>query len=109
MWGKVKTMLNVPVQHIEIIDGQAFVARQRVKVKMIVNMHLRGGAPIEDVIEQYDLTEAEIYAALTYYYDNKAAFDHQYDEDQALLKQIGISAEEHIAKLHARQAGRKDT
>lgn len=102
-------MLNIPVQHIEVINGQAFVARQRVKVKMIVNMHLRGGAPIEDVMEQYDLTEAEIYAALTYYYDNKAAYDHQYEEDQVLLKQIGIPAKEHIAQIRARQAGKKDT
>lgn len=100
--------MSIPVNHIEVIDGTAYVAGRRVKVKMIVNMHLRGGAPIEDVMEQYNLTLAEIHSALAYYYDNKDQFDRLDEEEQALLKQIGIPAQEHIAQIRARQSGKKD-
>jgi uncharacterized protein (DUF433 family) len=93
--------LNAPVNHIEIVGGQARIVGQAVKVKMIVNMHLRGGASIEAVMEQYDLSASEVYAALAYYHDNQAEFDHQYQEDQTLLIQLGIPSDELLARLRS--------
>jgi len=95
-------MMNTPVNHIEIVDDQAVVGSHRVKVKMIVNMHIRGRADIAEVMEQYGITAAEIHAALAYYYDNQMAFDQEYEEGQALLKQYGISTEQHLAEIRAR-------
>ena len=88
---------------VQISNGQAVVGEQRIKVKMIVNMHLRGQAPIEDVVEQYGLSPADIHAALAYYYDNREAFDQQYAEEQHLLKEYGQSANDHLNQLHSRQ------
>jgi uncharacterized protein (DUF433 family) len=95
--------MNIPVNHIEIVNEQAIVGEARVKVKQIVNMHLRGGAPISDVMEQYNLTAAEVHSALAYYYDNQAVFDREYEESQALLQRYGIPADEHLAQLRARR------
>ncbi len=60
------------VNHIEIRDGQARIVGRNVKVKMIVSRLFDGtGASIEDVMEQYDLSRAEVMACLEYYYDHK--------------------------------------
>ncbi|MBI5666423.1 MAG: DUF433 domain-containing protein [Chloroflexi bacterium] len=91
--------MNVPVQHIEIVDNQPVVGAKRVKVKMVVNMVVRGRATLDDVVEQYNLSPAEVHAALAYYYDNQAEFDRQHSEDMALLEQVGKPADEHLAQL----------
>lgn len=94
--------MNIPIHHVELIDGQALIAGRQVKVKMVVNMHLRGGASLEEVIEQYHLTAAEVHAALTYYYDNQDSFDRQYEEDQELLHNTGTPADKHLEQIRSR-------
>lgn len=96
-------VLNTPVSHIVIIDGQAYIARKRVKVKMIVNMIVHGQATVEMAMEQYDLQAGEVYAALSYYFDNQAAFDTQYAEDQALLQAAAKSTDEHLTEIRSRK------
>lgn len=100
-------MINVPVNHIEIVDGKAVIAGRHVKVKMIVNMYLRDGVSFQEVMEQYHLNEAEVYSALAYYYDNREEFDRQYDEDEALVEKIGIDSDQHLAELQARLKNKK--
>jgi uncharacterized protein (DUF433 family) len=95
--------MNIPVQHVEIVDGQPVVGTQNVKVKMVVNMYLRGDAGLNAVMEHYNLNAAEIYAALAYYYDNQTEFDRQYHDDVKLLKRVGQAADEHLAHLRTRQ------
>jgi uncharacterized protein (DUF433 family) len=91
-----------PENHVEIVDGQAMIKGKYVKVKMIASMFVRAGAPIEEIIEQYDLTPAEVHAALAYYYDHQAAIEKDFREGEALARQIGIPAEEHLAQMRAR-------
>jgi uncharacterized protein (DUF433 family) len=97
-------VLNTPISHITIIDGQAYVANRRVKVKMIVNMIARGHATVEMAMEQYNLSASEVYAALSYYYDNQAAFDAQYEQDQNLLNSVATPADVHINRLRNKKS-----
>lgn len=98
--------MNTPIQHIVMVQGQPVVGAQRVKVKMIINSVVRGNASIEVISAQYSLSAAEVHAALAYYYDNQAEFDHQFEEDAALLRQIGQPADEHLTELRARKSGK---
>lgn len=95
--------MNIPAQHVDIINGQPVVGSQQVKVRMVVNMAVRGGASIADVMEQYQLSAAEVHAALAYYYDNQAEFDTKHREDMLLLEQVGKPADEHLVQIRTRR------
>ena len=96
-------ILNTPISHITIIDCQAYIANRHIKVKMVVNMIARGQATVEMAMEQYNLSASEIYAALSYYYDNQTAFDAQYEQDRTLLSAVATPADEHIDRLRSKK------
>jgi hypothetical protein len=54
---------------------------------MVAGMVLQAGATIEQVAEHYNLTYAEVHAALAYYYDNQAAFERENRDIQPLIDQ----------------------
>jgi uncharacterized protein (DUF433 family) len=59
-----------PINHIEIRNGQARIAGRNVKVKIIISRIIHGEpTTIEEVMEQYNLSRAEVLACLAYYYD----------------------------------------
>jgi uncharacterized protein (DUF433 family) len=65
-----------PVQHIEIRDGQARIVGRTLKVKMVISRLLHGtGASIEEVMEQYNLSRAQVHAVLAYYHDHQVEID----------------------------------
>lgn len=97
-------VLNTPVSHITIVDEQAYIAHRQVKVKMIVNMVVRGHATVEMAMEQYDLSASEVYAALAYYHDNQSVFDAQYEQDDLLLNTTSSPADLHLEKLRSRKS-----
>lgn len=75
--------MNFPaVNHIEIRDGQARIVGSNVKVKMVISRLFHGtGATIEEVMEQYNLSRADVYAVLAYYYDHKNEIDRFFEEE----------------------------
>jgi hypothetical protein len=52
-------------------------------------MHVQNETSIDWIAENYDLTHAQIHAALAYFYDNREAFEEKLREAQELLEQIG--------------------
>ncbi len=93
-----------PINHIEIIAGQPMIRERRVKVRMIASMYVRAGAPIDEIMEQYNISAAEVHAALAYYYDHKDAIETYWEEGEKLLQEVGTPLEERIAQLKARQS-----
>lgn len=82
-----------PIHHIEIRDGQARIVGRNLKVKMVISRLFHGtGASVEEVMEQYNLTRAEVHAVIAYYYDHKEAIDAYFDEEDRM-------AEDHIPSL----------
>ncbi len=93
----------IPIQHIEIIDGQAVIKGRRLKAKLIASLHIQAGASVEEVMEQYDLSRSEVHAALAYYYDNQEAIEQSFQDAEAYVREVGVSSEALKARLRAKQ------
>ena len=67
-------------QHIEItpgiVGGKPRIAGHRITVENIVIWHERMGKCADEIAAEYELTLADVYAALAYYYDHRAEIDH---------------------------------
>lgn len=100
--------MMTPVMHILIDEeGHALTINRRVKVKMIVQKHLVAGESLSEIAEQYEIDLADVHAALTYYYDNKAAMDADMARAEALLEKVGTSGWEMHARIIQRTTSTK--
>ncbi|MFW6161213.1 MAG: DUF433 domain-containing protein [Planctomycetota bacterium] len=76
-------------RHIEVTlgvaGGRPRIAGHRITVQDIVIWHERLGRSADEIAAEYDLTLADVYAALAYYYDHRAELDEaiRADEDYA--------------------------
>lgn len=93
--------MEIPVNHIEIVNGNAVIQGRNLKVRMVAEMYLKAGATMEAVMEQYSLSRAEFHAALAYYYDNQATFEA---EERALQPIIEAGKQESQARLEKMRA-----
>ncbi len=104
-----RARILTPVVHILIDeDGSARTINGRVKVKMIVQKHLLGGESVQAIAAHYEIDLANVYAALAYYYDNKAEIDAEISRDEALIQQVGVSGADLKAKIRQRMTRRGD-
>jgi uncharacterized protein (DUF433 family) len=74
-----------------------------VKAKWVASMHVKAGAPIEEIMEHYHLSRAEVHSALAYYYDNQEAIEQEFRDAEVYVKEFGISSQELIARMRARR------
>ena len=79
-------------QHIEITPGIAGgkprIAGHRITVENIVIWHERMGKSADEIATEYDLTLADIYAALAYYFDRRAEIDQGIKESAAFAEAL---------------------
>ena len=79
-------------QHIEITPGIAGgkprIAGHRITVENIVIWHERMGKCADEIASEYDLTLADVYAALAYYYDHRAEIDKTMEESKAFVEAL---------------------
>lgn len=93
--------MEIPVSHIEMIDGKPVIKGRQLKVKMVAGMYIKAGASIEAIMEQYNLTAAEVHAALAYYYDNQAMFEQEERAKQPLIDAAREESEKRLARMRA--------
>jgi len=78
--------------HIEIspgvCGGEPRISGHRITVRNIVLWHERMGMGVDEIAAEYDLEIAEIYAALTYYFDHRAEIDRSIQESAAFVKEM---------------------
>lgn len=78
--------------HIEttpgVAGGRARIAGRRVTVADVAVWHERARMTADEISDAYDLTLAEIHAALAYYFDHRAAVDAHIAEDEALADRV---------------------
>lgn len=107
-----QTINYPPIEHIEIRDGQARLNGRNLKVKMVISRLVYGeGASIDEVLEQYaayNLTRAEVYACLAYYYDHQQAIDQYFVDSEGEVAKIAVNSGERLKHLH-RHANELDT
>ena len=79
-------------EHIEITPGIAGgkprIAGHRITVQHIAIWHERLGKSADEIATDYDLTLADVYAALAYYFDHRAEIDRSIDEANAFAEAL---------------------
>ncbi len=77
-------------QHIEITPGisggKPRIAGHRITVENIAIWHERMGTNADEIATEYDLTLADVYAALAYYFDHRAEIDQSLEESRTFVK-----------------------
>jgi uncharacterized protein (DUF433 family) len=78
-------------QHITktsgVCGGRACIAGHRIRVMDVVGWHeMRGMSPEEIVYQFPGITLADVHAALTYYFDNRAEIEADFRNDEAWAK-----------------------
>ncbi len=91
--------------YLEFHDGAVRFAGTNLKAEYVARMHVEGGDTIDDVMAHYDLTRAEVHAALTYFHENRDALDAENERLlQEGLKRGDILHADFMARIEARQA-----
>jgi len=79
-------------KHIEITPGIArgkpHIAGHRITVQNIVIWHERMGKSADEISTEYNLTLADVYAALAYYFDHRDEIDRIIEEDKAFVEAL---------------------
>jgi uncharacterized protein (DUF433 family) len=79
-------------QHIEITPGVAGgkprIAGHRITVQNVVVWHERLGKGADEIASDYDLSLADGYAALAYYFDHRAEIDRSIAEGEAFAEAL---------------------
>lgn len=75
------------VQTPGVVGGKPRIAGRRISVNDIVVWHERMGRSVDEISADFDLSFAEIYAALAYYFDHR-------DEIDKIIKDAGELAEQ---------------
>jgi uncharacterized protein (DUF433 family) len=54
-----------------ILGGESRIEGHRISVAFIVDAHIYEGVPVDEIARLYQLSPAQIHAALSYYYDHR--------------------------------------
>ena len=79
-------------KHIEIMPGVAGgkprIAGHRITVQNIAIWHERLGRSAGEIATEYELTLADVYAALAYYFDHREEIDRSIEESNAFVEAL---------------------
>ena len=79
-------------QHIEITPGicsrKPRIAGHRITVANIVIWHERMGKCADEIATEYDLTLADVYAALAYYFDHRDEINQSIEDSKEFVKTL---------------------
>jgi uncharacterized protein (DUF433 family) len=95
-------------RHIEItpgvVGGKPRIAGRRITVQNIAIWHKRMGRSADEIASEYDLTLADVYAALAYYYDHRAEIEKAIKESEEFVEALRQQTPSKVAKkLHERK------
>ena len=95
-------------EHIEITPcvagGKPRIAGRRITVQNVVIWHERMGKSADEIAAEYDLELADVYAALTYYFDHRVETDKSIRDGEAFAEELrGRTPSKLDQKLAARQ------
>jgi uncharacterized protein (DUF433 family) len=89
--------MNAPTldQHIEITPGvcggKPRIAGHRITVQDIAIWHERLGRTADEICSDYDISLADVYAALAYYFDHREEIDAKIAQDEAFVAALRAS------------------
>lgn len=99
---------KIPDEHIEVtpgvVGGKPRISGRRITVQNIVIWHERMGKSADEIAAEYDLTLADVHAALAYYFDHRAAMDESMREEEAFAEALRKRTSSKVSqKLAARR------
>src|SRR5574341_646905 len=92
-----KTIYSHITKHPEVCGGRATIDGTRIRVLDIWSLKRRGLTP-EQMLDEYPLTLAQVYAALSYAHENMAEIEAALDEDGRVAERIQRDREEFLKK-----------
>jgi uncharacterized protein (DUF433 family) len=79
-------------QHIEmtpgIAGGKPRIAGHRITIQNVAIWHERLGMSADEIASEYDLSLADVYAALAYYFDHRSEIDQSIADGQAFAEAL---------------------
>ena len=69
-----------------ICHGKPHLEGHRIRVQDVAIWHERLGMSVDGICADYDLSLAEVYAALAYYFDYKEAVDQDIEADKVYFE-----------------------
>ncbi|HYP20666.1 MAG TPA: DUF433 domain-containing protein [Chloroflexia bacterium] len=98
-------------QHIEItpgiVGGKPRIAGHRITVHDIAIWHERLGKTADEIANDYELTLADVYAALAYYFDHRDDIDRDIRESDIFVEALRNSIPSKL-ELKLRQGAQED-
>jgi uncharacterized protein (DUF433 family) len=103
----IEHIVSDPERH----NGKPYIAGRGQTVQYIAQLYNLGWA-VDDLIEQFELTPGQVYAALSFYFDHKNEIDQQIErsahDNQILLDELTRQGKaESAADFRSRIEGRK--
>ena len=71
-----------------VAGGKPHIVGHRITVQNIVIWHERMGLSADEIATEYNLTLADVYAALAYYYDHQTDIDAAIKDDEAFVEAL---------------------
>ncbi len=71
-----------------ICGGKPRIAGHRITVQDVVVWHERLGWSVDQIASEYDLSLADVYAALDYYFAHREEIDRSIEESRAFIEKI---------------------
>lgn len=71
-----------------IAGGKPRIAGHRITVQNIAIWHERLGKHVDEIAAEYNLTLAEVHAALAYYFDHRDEIDRSIQEGQSFAEAL---------------------
>ncbi len=88
-------------RHIEItlgiVGGKPRIAGHRITVENIVVWHEHQGRDAVQIADEYDLTLAEVHAALAYYHDHRSEIDRVMELGQEYVEACRRKSDSKVA------------
>ena len=79
-------------EHIELTrdtaGGKPRIRGRRITVQDVALWHERLGKSADEIAAEYDLTLADVHAALAYYFDHREEIDARMTEDRAFAEAL---------------------
>lgn len=94
-------------QHIVITagtrNGKPRIIGRRITVADVAAWYLQQRRSVDEIVQEFGLTHAQVHAALAYYYDHRTEIDQREAEDLAAADAL---KQQYPSKLHAKLANR---
>ena len=84
----VKTLDTHIIQDFGVAGGKPRIAGHRITVANIIVWHERMGLSADEIAAEYDLSLADVYAALTYYFDHQQEIDDSIRATEQVVEEM---------------------